>query len=241
MEMTLPTERVELPSKGLIYSADSPLREGIVEMKYMTAKEEDILTNMNLIENGSVLDRLLESLTMDKINIKDLCVGDKNALFVASRILGYGAKYKFMYDGNELEVDLSKLDNKFINPELLNAQGHFNYQLPNSGVNLTFKILSEKDEKDITNEITALSKLGTGGGSVTTRLKYQITSVNGDTDKANIKKFVENYLLAKDSQALREYIAEVSPDIDMRYTLDSGEEIVIPISLGFIYPTLLTT
>ena len=239
-EMKLPTERVELPSKGLIYSADNPLREGFVDMKYMTAKEEDILTNMNLIENGTVLDRLLESLTMGKVDIKDLCTGDKNALFVASRILGYGAKYKFQYDGDEKEVDLSKLNNKFINPDLLNAQGHFTFKLPHTQANITFRLLNDRDEKNINDEIESLKKLGTGGGSVTTRLRYQITSVNDKTDKGEIKQFIENYLLARDSQALREYMIEVNPDVDMKYTLDSGEVITIPISLGFIFPQTLS-
>ena len=101
-----PTETVELPSKGLLYSEDSPLSSGEIEMKYMTAKEEDILTNKNYIEKGIVIDKLLESLIVSKIDFQDLLVGDKNALMVASRILGYGKDYKFEYKGEEITIDV---------------------------------------------------------------------------------------------------------------------------------------
>jgi hypothetical protein len=95
-KFSFPTETVDLPSKGLIYPETSPLSSGKIEMKYMTAKEEDILTNQAYIQKGTVLDKLLESLIVTKgINVKDLIVGDKNALFVAARVLGYGKDYSF--------------------------------------------------------------------------------------------------------------------------------------------------
>ena len=97
-----PTEMVELPSKGLVYPEDSPLRSGQVEMKYMTAKEEDILTNQNYIKQGIVLDKLLKSLIVSKIDYDDLILGDKNAIIVAARILGYGKDYTFKYKGEEV-------------------------------------------------------------------------------------------------------------------------------------------
>ena len=107
-----PTEIIDLPSKGLVYSKDNPLSEGKVEMKYMTAKSEDILTNQSYIEKGIVLDKLLEDLIVTKINIKDLIVGDKNALLIAARVLGYGKDYTFTLKGEEHTVDLSTLENK---------------------------------------------------------------------------------------------------------------------------------
>ena len=110
MEFKLPTETIELPSKGLIYSSDNPLSSGTVEIKYMTAKEEDILTNQNYISNGTVLDKLLKSLIVSEINYNDLLIGDKNGLMVAARILGYGKDYKFKYQGTDYTVDLSLLD-----------------------------------------------------------------------------------------------------------------------------------
>jgi hypothetical protein len=90
-----PTEIVELPSKGLIYPKDNPLSSGKIEMKYMTAKEEDILTNQNYISKGIVLDKLIESLIVSKVDINDIVIGDKNALLIASRVLGYGKDYQF--------------------------------------------------------------------------------------------------------------------------------------------------
>ena len=110
---SFPTEVIELPSKGLLYPESNILSSGKLEMKYMTAKEEDILSNKSYIEKGIVLDKLLESLVVTKeININDLIVGDKNALLIAARVLGYGKDYTFTYDGKEHEVDLSVLENK---------------------------------------------------------------------------------------------------------------------------------
>ena len=106
-----PTEMVELPSKGYFYVEGHPLSEGKVEVKYMTAREEDILTSQNLIQQGTVIDKLLESLIVDKsIKIDDMLIGDKNAIMVAARILGYGKDYDITYDDEEHTVDLSKLE-----------------------------------------------------------------------------------------------------------------------------------
>ena len=106
--VTIPTETIDLPSKGLIYPSDNPLSSGKIEMKYMTAKEEDILTNQNYIQKGIVLDKLLQALIVSKINYSDLIVGDKNAIMVAARVLGYGKDYEFEYNGQNYTVDLSK-------------------------------------------------------------------------------------------------------------------------------------
>jgi hypothetical protein len=108
----MPTETVELPSKGLLYPEDSELAKGVVEIKYMTAKEEDILTNQSYIRNGTVLDKLIKSLIVSKINYDDLLIGDKNAIMVAARILGYGSEYTFNYLGETHTVDLSQVENK---------------------------------------------------------------------------------------------------------------------------------
>ena len=92
-----PTEEVTLPSKGLLYPEGSPLRKGVIEMKYMTAKEEDILTNQNYIANGTVIDKLIKSLIVSKFDYNDLLIGDKNAILITSRILGYGQEYSFNF------------------------------------------------------------------------------------------------------------------------------------------------
>ena len=118
-EFKLPTETVELPSKGLLYPEGSPLAEGKIEMKYMTAKEEDILTNQNYIRQGTVIDKLLRSLVVSKINFDDLLIGDKDAILIASRILGYGKDYTFTYSGESITTDLTELNEKFLDESLI--------------------------------------------------------------------------------------------------------------------------
>ena len=120
-EFKLATEVVDLPSKGYLYSKDSPLSEGKIEIKYMTAKEEDILTNSSYIQKGTVLDKLFQSLIVSKINYNDLLIGDKNAIMIAARILGYGKDYNFTYEGVEETVDLTDINNTEIDDELFKS------------------------------------------------------------------------------------------------------------------------
>jgi len=189
-----------------------------------------------------VLDKLLESLTLGKINIKDLITGDKNAILVASRVLGYGKDYSFTYGGKEHTVDLSKIDNKPFNDSLVSSKGTLDFTLPNSGTKVEFKLLTEKDEEKVKQEIEGLKKINKESSTdVTTRLKHQIVSVSGNEDKMSIKEFVDYYLLASDSRALRSYIKNAAPDVDLNYkvTVDGVEEdINIPINLNFFWPDL---
>jgi hypothetical protein len=239
----LPTETVDLPSQGLLYPEDSPLASGKVEMKYMTAREEDLLTNQNYIKNGTVIDKLLQSLIVSKdIKINDLLIGDKNAIMIAARILSYGKDYKIKYAGEEVTVDLSKLENKSIDVSLYeDRKNQFTYTLPNTDNTVTFKLLTHADEKNIEREIEGRKKLNKDASTqVTTRLAYIITSINGLTEKKDIREFVNDFLLAKDSRALREYYNEVSPDISIQHTYidDAGreEEFDIPIGIDFFWP-----
>ena len=143
-EFKFPTETVDLPSKGYLYVEGHPLSSGKVEIKYMTAKEEDILTSQNLIQQGTVIDTLLQALIMDKtINVNDLLIGDKNAIMVAARILGYGKEYEFEYEGKEQEVDLSKLNPKKIDfKKMTRGVNEFSFELPTSKRTITFKLLT---------------------------------------------------------------------------------------------------
>jgi len=245
-ELKLPTEIVTLPSKGLLYPKESPLAKGEIEMKYMTAKEEDILTNTNFIKQGTVIDKLLQSLIVTKINYDDLLIGDKNAILIAARVLGYGAEYSFGYTNNkgqeqEATVDLSKLEEKPVDESLYKNGNNFTFTLPKSGNTVTFKLLTHGDEKKIDAEIKGLQKVNPNGSfDVTTRLKYMITSVNGDHEQKSIRDFVDNFLLAPDARALREYYAKIQPDIEMKFIPSdenyTGEGINIPISLNFFWP-----
>ena len=239
-EFKFPTEEVELPSKGLIYPKDHPLSSGKVEIKYMTAKEEDILTNQAYIEKGTVLDKLLESVLISKVNLKDLIIGDKNAVLVATRILGYGKDYKFSYLGEEQQLDLTTLENKNFDSSLISeGKNEFKFTLPHTGTKITFKILDGYDENKIQKELEGLKKINKNASpELSTRLKYIITSVGGETDNKSIREFVDNYLLARDSRALRDYINEVQPDIDLSFTTDDGEEVRVPIGLNFFWPDI---
>ena len=202
----MPTETVDLPSKGLLYPEGSELAKGVVEMKYMTAKEEDILTNQTYIKNGTVLDKLIRSLIVSKIVYDDLLVGDKNAIMIAARILGYGSDYTFEYNGEPQLVDLSQIESKPLKEELFSSRvNEFSFTLPHSKNSITFKLLTHKDEQDINRELEGLKKINKDADtSLSTRLKYMITSVEGEREKKDIREFVDNYLLAKDSRALRE-------------------------------------
>jgi hypothetical protein len=245
-ELKLPTEMVSLPSKGLLYPKESPLSKGEIEMKYMTAREEDILTNSNFIRQGTVIDKLLQSLVVTKINFDELLIGDKNAIMIAARVLGYGAEYAFTYTNNqgqeiETTVDLSTLNEKPVDESLYKSGNNFVFTLPKSGNTITFKLLTHGDEKKIEAEIKGLQKVNPNGSyDVTTRLKYMITSINGDTEQKSIRDFVDNYLLAPDARALREYYNKIQPDIDLKYTPTDenyiGEGMVIPVNLSFFWP-----
>jgi hypothetical protein len=239
-EFKLPTEVVELPSKGLIYPEDNPLSSGKVEMKYMTAKEEDILTNQSYIQKGTVLDKLMESLIISDVNYRDMIVGDRNAIMVAARVLGYGKEYSFTYAGEEHTVDLSVLDNVELKADLFKqGKNEFEFVSPASETKLTFKFLTGHDETKIQEELQGLSKLNSETvPEISTRLKYIITSVEGNREAKDIRNFVDNYLLARDSRALRQYITDIQPDVDLTFKLNSGQEVAIPIGLNFFWPDL---
>lgn len=231
-----PTEIIDLPSKGLVYPEGNPLSEGKIEMKYMTAKEEDILTNQSYIQSGIVLDKLLQALIVSKINYNDLIVGDKNAIMVAARILGYGSDYTFNYGDQEYTVDLSKIDNK---PFEISSKGinEFNYTLPSTGVKIAYKILTHGDEQKIQAELDGLKKINKNSSAeLSTRLKYMITSVGGERDPKTIREFVDTNLLARDSRELRKHIKDTQPDIDLIFTTENGSTVDIPVSIRFFWP-----
>jgi hypothetical protein len=241
-ELKIPTETVTLPSKGLLYPESSPLAKGEIEMKYMTAKEEDILSNANYLRQGTVIDKLLQALIITPIDYNELLVGDKNAILIAARILGYGKEYTVNINNQEITVDLTELKEKELNNSLYKRGiNEFSFALPHSGNNITFKLLTHGDEQKIDAEIKGMQKITPNGSfDVTTRLKHIITSVEGKRDQKDIRDFVDNYLIAKDARSLREYYSKISPDIDMKYFPKEGdyaeEGIVVPVSLNFLWP-----
>lgn len=251
VESKYPTEIVDLPSGGYFYPENHPLSSGKVELKMMTAKEEDILTNSNLIKSGIVLDRLLESVLINK-NIKpsDFFVGDKNAIFIALRRLAYGDNYgplsikcnSCKEDNREVEVNLGEIKTKEYDfSKLTPHDNKFEYTLPFSKKVVIFKLLTSKEESDIENEIKVATKLKLASSELTTRLKHTLYSVDNNTDPAYIRKFIENELLSKDSFALRKYMREVTPNIDLTFNFTctqcgAEERIGLPLTATFFWP-----
>jgi hypothetical protein len=241
-KFSMPTEMVELPSKGLVYPETSPLSSGKIEMKYMTAKEEDILTNQSYIQKGTVLDELIKSLIVTPdVKYEDLVVGDKNALLVAARILGYGKDYKFTWNGEEQTVDLSTIENKTIDESLfVKGKNEFEYTLPSTGTKITFKLLTSHDEKKINAELEGLKKINKNFiPELSTRLKYMITSIENNYESKAVREFVDNHFLARDSRAFREYVKEVQPDVDLTFFPDGSDtKTDLPVGLSFFWPDL---
>lgn len=246
-KFVVPSEVIDLPSKGLIYPKENPLSAGVVEMYYMTAKSEDILTNVNLLRQGLAIEKMLKSLIKTEIKYEDLTLGDRNALLVGCRILAYGKDYNLKYTnpntGEEetIVVDLQKLQYKKVDLSLFNNSNEVSYELPFTKNTVTFKILTIEDDKKIDEEAKGIKKaLGQEAG-ISLRLKYQLTSINGDRSVKTIRDFIDSgALLSRDSNPLRQFIASVTPDIDMKTTVKLSDgtetEIDVPMSAEFFFP-----
>ena len=220
-------------------------------MKYMTAREEDILTSQNLIKQGVVLDKLMQSMIVSPINFNDLVIGDKNAIMIAARILGYGKAYETKIEcpmcgaDNKLEVDLTTLPESNVPEEaVMVSPGIFEFTLPQSKRVIHFRLLTTGDDKRISKELEAQKKSTKDGvdRELTTRLKNLIVSVDGNAEKKFISHFVDNELFAMDSRAFRSYIKSVSPDtkfeIDFTCTECDGdkEALSFNIDTNFFWP-----
>ena len=245
-----PTEVITLPSQGKCYPENHPLAKGEIEIKYMTAKEEEILASQNLIKKGVVLDMLFESIIADKsISADDILIGDKNAIVLATRILGYGPEYKIEFTGEDgekeqISIDLSKVQTKEVDIEKLNRENLYEWVTPTTKSVLKFKMLTHGDEKKIEGDVRAMNRLNKGGVSaeLTTRYRYIIQSVDGKEDTKSIVDFINNKFLSRDTRAFRNHLLELQPDMDMVFEYDnpiSGEKesSPIPMGIGFFYPT----
>tara|TARA_B110000908_G_C10260525_1_gene458892 strand:+ start:2202 stop:3065 length:864 start_codon:yes stop_codon:yes gene_type:complete len=253
-ENKFPTEIIDLPSKGLLYTKDHPLSTGKVEMKYMTAKEEDILTSQNLIQKGVVIDMLLRSLIISNgegktVNYDDLVLGDKNAIMIASRILGYGKDYPVEFSCPKCEaktkdtVDLAILENKEVKAEASN-ENSFKFKLPLCKKELTFKLLTHSDEELISAEAKRMKKRSLSNMQsyeLTSRLKQMIIAIDGNDERSVVNDFVENEFISRDSLAFRTYLDTVTPNVDMSVYFECNacqhEAVVdIPMTVEFFWP-----
>lgn len=246
MDINKFTEECILPSEGKLYKGI--LASGSIQIKYPTAEQEDILTNSNYIKQEIVIDKLLQSVIETKgFEYKDLLTGDKNVIMVSTRILLYGKDYKFSVtnplnpeDKIIVTVDLTTLKEKKLVIEPIESNtNEFEFTTPFGGDKLTFKMLTHGDEEKIDIEIKNLRKIRPNESkAVTTRLAYTILSVNGKRDTQTIREYISK-IRSQDSKALREYINDNSPNIELNYSYDFGkgiQEESMPITTDFFWP-----
>lgn len=244
-----PTNLVELPSKGKFYPEEHPLASGNVEMKFMTAKEENILTTESYIKTGVVIDKFLQSMIVSpKFNYDDLLIGDRDGLMVASRIYGYGEIYPIEVtqpsgDKRKVDIDLTTLENKPLPDNLNSRDNRFNWNFENriGKYSIEFKLLTVGDDKVIQDKLKKYRQAGTADKQITTRLEQIITAVNGNSDPMFIKLFIENEFMANDSRKFREYVASITPGVNMEIELEdteTGEPFRTQVTIGasFFWP-----
>ena len=244
-ELKFPTEVIDLPSGGKVYGKESPLAEGKIELKYMTTREEDILMSENLIKKGVVIDKLLDSLIVTKgVTQESLVLGDKNAVLVAARILAYGPEYTCeVTNPNNPEqkvehtFDLTECKFKELSEDVDYSDNSFDFETPIGKNKIKFKLITGAEEKLIEKDLQQTKKYGYNS-EVSTRLRYTIIEVDGDSKPETITAASQN-MLARDSMALRNYIQKISPDIDLTSEIEIGGESVsvsIPLTVGFFWP-----
>ena len=247
-----PTEIIDLPSKGHFYPKDNPLSSGKIEMRYMTARDEDILTSANLVQQGKALDKLLQSLMVDKtIDYGDLLVGDKNAILIGARVLAYGKNYDFSFIdeyGEKVKgkIDLTKLVSlEYDFSDYEKGVNSFSFTLPKTERILTFSIPTHKDELEMDIEVEAIKRVFKDDTNAvsresSTRLKYLIKSVDGKTDRKSINEFVDNEFLSVDSVEFRKFVGNTSPDLDFRIEVKNSrgeqERVAVPMTAQFFWP-----
>ncbi len=248
----VPVEAVPVPSFGMVYPTSSPLHgKEVVEIRAMTAKEEDILTSRALIKQGTVITHLINSCLVNKdIDVRHMLVGDRNALMISVRITGYGSDYRVRVSCAECgkdssqDFDLSELGIKRLSISPVSpGQNCFEYQLPVSKRIVCFKFLTGADEEDISAVNERKKQLMPDmliENNVTSRLEYSIVSVDGIKDRSQISSFIRA-MPAQDSRKLRKYIDDNEPGIDMRVNMNcphctKQSEVSLPFGTSFFWP-----
>jgi len=247
-----PTDFVDLPTKGKFYPDDHPLyNKETLEIRYMTAKDEDILTSKTLLKKGVAIERMLSNIVVDKnIKIDELFIGDKNALIVAARIGAYGADYATTVTcpvcgaSSEHSFNLEEIEPRVAHEVTekieISEQGTFVVELPRTGVSAECQLITGKTEKQLTLAAEKRKKHKLPEQTLTQLLKAFIVSLNGETDKEVIEKFIYN-MPALDSKYLRAVYDRVVPNIDLKQvfqcdTCDADSTIDMPFSVQFFWP-----
>ena len=234
LKFITPTEFVELPSKGHFYDLNHPLHnQDVVEIKHMTTKEEDILTSITLLKKGLALDRMLESILVDKrIKVDDLLLGDKNALVIAARLHGYGPEYEATVkcpecsESQKYSFDLNTLEIKFPTDDLLakykiekTNNNTFLVPLPQTDYTAEVRFLTGYDEKKVSAAKEHKKKRNFPETSVSDFLRFVIVSVNNISDAAALNTFI-NTLPALHARYMRKVYNELIPSLDMKHSFD---------------------
>ena len=250
-----PTEFVELPSRGKFYPPEHALHnKEVIEMRYMTARDEDILTSPSLLKSGLALDRLVQNLVVENIDIDSLLIGDKNALLVAARISGYGKDYTVATvcetcgANNQSTFNLSELPiNYGVQPDTdteasvtLDSDGTFVAELPKTKFSVKFRLLTGGDEKHLNKIAEKINKLNLPNARATTLLKQLIISVNDVHDTSEIHNFVDN-MPAQDARFLRGCVQIATPNIEMVQDIECSScgattEMAVPFTSEFFWP-----
>ena len=246
----IPVESVPLPSRGVVYPVDSPLHNReTIDIKAMTAREEDILTSRALIKKGTVITKLIQSCLTDRdIRVEDMLVGDRNALMVALRVTGYGTEYKAEVDcpscneRSKQSFNLGELPIKRLEIQPV-AQGinQFEFRLPVTKKRVRFKFMTGFEERDMMVATERKRKSGMeADNQVTGRLENAIVSIDQVTERSKISAFVRS-MPARDSLELRKHIEKHEPGIDMKSWMDCPHcfdqaEVRLPLGAGFFWP-----
>ena len=243
-----PTHFVELPSKGKGYPEGHPLNlKETIEVYQMTAKDEDILTSEALIKQGVVLDRFIENIVLDKsINLNSLLLGDKNAILVESRILGYGHEYSAemicpnCFTNCTIDYDLGDRKLYFGSDKETNENGNYSLKLPESGVELEVRLLTSEDEAKMIKRNTNTKKKKSANSLVTDQYKLMISSANGISDRPQLNEFVEMMPL-KDSLTLKKFYREITPNVELKFdftckSCEYEQELEVPLGAEVFWP-----
>jgi len=245
-----PTEIVELPSGGEYYTEGHPLHgKDTIEIKMMTAKEEDILLNESYLRKGLVVDKLLESVLIDKsIKLVDLLIGDKNAILFATRVTGLGSDYTanvtcgFCGTVAQEEYDLTEFKNKEITiPADVEKTGTHTFlvTLPSTNFKVEFRLLTGKTEKIVTATTAKRKKHKLPQNRLITTLEQMVVAINEVVDRTQISRCLQ-ILPAKDVRYLRKRYELVCPDMDLNYTqtcssCEKEQEVTLPMTANFFW------
>ena len=233
IDPTIAYDVVELPSRGIHY----PSKKKSVRVAYLTAADENILSAPNLIANNGVINELLRRKVLDKdLQVDDIVDEDRQAILIFLRNTGFGSIYNLTTTDSKtqeqftVEIDLSELKMKDFNLKE-DSNGEYQYYMEKSKIDITFKSLTQKQEK----EIEDIKESWNGNGVapiVTKQLEFMIKTVAGNKDQMNIRNFVENMPI-KDSQEFRKFIKENKPGLDLTQTVTTPSGDIVQIDIGF--------